>query len=365
MGATKRNPKLIVDLSKLRHNIAKIQRLCHDNGVEVAGVIKGCGGIPECAAQFEAAGCKYIASSRLEQLEPLKEFGIQVPLMMIRVPELSEVADVVRVTDYSLNSELEVLEALNREARKQDKKHKVILMADLGDLREGFWDRDELIEVAVKVETEMRNLELAGVGTNLGCYGAIKPTEDNLSGLVSIAEAIEESIGRELEIISGGATSSLTTMIDGKLPKRINMLRIGEGVLVAKDLQEEPWNYDMSYLYTDAFTLRAEIIEVKDKPSHPVGEIMIDCFGKTPTFEDLGVRKRALVAIGKVDYAYLDKLEVKDKNIKILGASSDHTILDVEDVGYELRVGDIIEFGLCYATLVFLSQSNNVERVFI
>jgi len=363
--AGKRNPKLIVDLSKLRHNISKVQRLCRDNGVEVAGVIKGCSGLPECAKQFEAAGCKYIASSRLEQLEPLKDFGIQSPLMLIRIPELSEVEDVVRITEYSLNSEFEVLEALNREARKQDKKHKVILMADLGDLREGFWDKDELIEVAIKVENEMRNLELAGVGTNLGCYGAIRPTEDNLEGLVNIAESIEDAIGRELEIISGGATSSLTTLIDGKLPKRINMLRIGEGILLAKDLQDKPWSYDMSYLYKDAFTLRAEIIEVKDKPSHPVGEIMIDAFGSTPTFEDLGVRKRALVALGKVDYAYLDLLETKDKSIRILGASSDHTILDVEDVDHELRVGDIVEFELCYATLVFVSHSQNVEKVFI
>jgi predicted amino acid racemase len=363
--AGKRNPKLIVDLSKLRHNISKVRRMCIENGVEMAGVIKGCSGIPECAAQFEAAGCKYIASSRLEQLEPLKDFGIQTQLMLIRIPEISEAADVVKVTDYSLNSELEVLEALNREARKQDKKHKVILMADLGDLREGFWDRDELVEVALKVENEMQNLELAGVGTNLGCYGAIRPTVDNLQGLVNIAESIEEAIGRELEIISGGATSSLTTMMDGKLPKRINLLRVGEGVLNAIDLQKEPWGYDMNYLYKDAFTLRAEVIEVKDKPSHPVGEIMIDCFGNTPTFEDHGVRKRALVAIGKVDYAYIDELAVKDKNIKILGASSDHTILDVEDIDYDIRVGDIVEFELCYATLVFVSQSRNVERVFI
>ena len=108
-----RNPKLVVDLSKLRNNISRIQRMCHDKGVEVAGVIKVCTVISECAEQFEYAGCSFIASSRLEQLEPLKAHGIQNPLMMIRIPSLTEVPDVIRITDIILNSETEVLEALN------------------------------------------------------------------------------------------------------------------------------------------------------------------------------------------------------------------------------------------------------------
>lgn len=359
-----RNPKLVVDLSKLRNNISKVQRMCHDKGVDVAGVIKGCTGLPECAKQFEEAGCKYIASSRLEQLEPLKEHGIQTPLMMIRIPGLSEVPDVIRITEYSLNSELEVLEALNNEARKQDKTHNVILMADLGDLREGFWDKDEMVEVAVKVENEMRNLKLAGVGTNLGCYGAIAPTPEKLQELVDIAERIEAKIGRELEIISGGATSSLPRIIEDNLPKRINMLRVGEGILLAKDLQEL-WGYDMSYMYTDAFTLRTEVIEVKDKPTHPIGEIMFDAFGKKPTYEDRGIRKRAIVGLGKVDYAFPDDLLPRAKGVTVIGASSDHTILDVEDAEREVRVGDIIEFDLCYATMVYITNSNNIEKIYI
>ena len=267
MAAHDRNPKLIVDLNKLRNNIDKVQAMCADVGVEIAGVIKGFTGLPECAAQFERGGCKFIASSRVEQLEPLKDAGIQLPLMMIRIPMLSETADIVRVCDISLNSSVEVLKELNKQARIQDKKHKVILMADLGDLREGFWDKDEMLEAALMVENDLHNLELAGVGTNVGCYGAIAPTEDKLNELVDIAEMIEAEIGRELEYISGGATSSLTRIIEGNLPARINMLRIGEGIILAIDLQEY-WGYDMSYLYKDVFTLRAEVLEVRNKPTH-------------------------------------------------------------------------------------------------
>lgn len=363
MIAHDRNPKLIVDLNKLRSNIEKVQRMCHDNGVEIAGVIKGFTGLPECAMQFERCGCRFMASSRLEQLEPLKEYGIQTPMMMIRVPMISEAADVVRITDISLNSSVEVLKELNKQARLQDKKHQVILMADLGDLREGFWDKDELVEAALMVEYDLHNLELAGVGTNLGCYGAIVPTREKEEELIEIAERIEEKIGRELEFISGGATSALTTMIDGQLPDRINLLRLGEGIILAVDLQDI-WGYDMSYLYNDVFTIRAEVLEVRNKPTHPIGKIMIDCFGKTPTYEDRGIRRRALVGIGRVDYGSPDDLKTKNENIQVVGASSDHTILDVEDAG-DIRVGDTVDFKVCYANLVYLTSSDNMNIVYI
>lgn len=357
-------PELAVDLGKLRHNIDVVRRACDDEGVEIAGVIKGCTGLTECARQFADAGCRFIASSRLEQLEHLRENGIRTPLMMIRVPMLSEAADVVRITDMSLNSEIEVLRALNEEAGKQDRKHQVILMADLGDLREGFWDREELTEAALITEMELQNLELAGVGTNLGCYGAVAATAEKLEELVACAEDIESRIGRKLEFISGGATSSLPRILEGDLPPRINMLRLGEGILLAADLQEL-WGYDMSFLHKDVFTLRAEVIEVKDKPSHPVGEIMFDAFGNRPVYEDRGIRKRALIAVGKVDYAFCEDLVPADKGVVVLGASSDHTILDIQDAERDIKVGDILEFRPHYSNLVYLSSSPNVEIVYI
>lgn len=357
-------PKLVIDLSKLKNNIEKVRIMCQDKGVEIAGVIKGCTGILECAEQFERAGCRFIASSRLEQLEPLKAYGIQTPLMMIRIPMLSEVADVVKITDISLNSEVEVLKALNKQAGLQDKKHKVIIMADLGDLREGFWDRDELVEAALMVENDLYNLQLAGVGTNLGCYGSIAATPEKLQELVEIAEAIEEKIGRELEFISGGATSSLPRIIEDNMPSRVNLLRVGEAILLAKDLQDL-WGYDMSYMYKDAFTLRAEIIEVKNKPTHPVGEITYDAFGNTPEYVDRGIRKRALIALGKVDYGAPEDLVPMERGVEVLGASSDHTILDIEDAENALKVGDIVEFCLSYSNIVYVTNSGNVEKVFI
>ena len=359
-----RYPKLVVDLKKLQHNIDRVLVNCQDQGVEVAGVIKGCSGLPECAKLMAQEGCRFIASSRLDQIEAVRNYGVQADFMLIRVPMLSEAADVVRLTEISLNSEAKVLRALNHQAGLQDKQHKVILMVDLGDLREGFWDREELMEAALCVENNMHNLELAGVGTNLGCYGGIDATVEKLNELVECAEAIEEKIGRELEFVAGGSTTYYPRVLEKNMPRRINLLRIGEAMLLARDLQDF-WGCDMSDMHRDVFTLQAEVIEAREKPTYPVGKIMYDAFERKPEFEDRGIRKRALIALGRADFAFPDMLIPRDKHIQILGASSDHTILDVQDCQREYKVGDIIEFDLCYSTIVYVTNSPNVDIVYV
>ncbi len=359
-----RYPRVEINLAHLQHNVSKVVEKCGSFGIQVAGVIKGATGIPEVARAFDKGGAAFIASSRLEQLEDAINAGIEKPMMLIRIPMLSEVKDVIRLADISLNSEFEVIKALNDEARAQGKLHKVILMADLGDLREGFWDKDEMIKVAEYIENKMINIQLVGIGTNVGCYGSISPTVEKLEELVELAERIEERLGRQLEYISGGATSSLMRVWDKNIPKRINMLRVGEGILLARDL-DVFYGYDMSDLYQDIFRLKAEVIEVKDKPSYPVGTIAIDAFGHTPTYVDRGIRRRALLAMGKVDYGDPAELLPMDKSIEVLGASSDHTIIDVEDAERDYKVGDIMTFDICYATVVYLTNCRNVHIAFV
>ena len=357
-------PCVEINLAHIKENVIEVNRRCQEQGIEMVGVIKGATGLPLIAKQYLDGGAKMIASSRLEQIEDCIEFGLEAKYMCLRVPMLSEVDEIVRLTDYSLNSEYKVIRALNHAAKEQNKIHNIILMADLGDLREGFWNKSELVDVALKIENEMDNLVLSGVGTNLGCYGSIVPTPDKLDELVEIAERIEDKIGRRLEYISGGATTSLMRLWDKNMPERVNMLRVGEGVLIARDL-DLFFGYDMSMLHQDTLTLKAEVIEVKDKPSHPVGEIAVDAFGQTPTYVDRGIRKKALIGIGKVDYGDPFELVPLMDGIEILGASSDHTILDIQNNCNNLDVGDIISFKICYATMVYLTNCRNVNIYYI
>lgn len=357
-------PMLTVDTKKLYHNVKTVVDNCNKRGIQVAGVIKGFNGIPEAAETFVNAGCKQLATSRMDQIIEIKEKGVNAEFLLVRIPMISEAEEVAYYADLSLQSEVKVIEAINKACEKCEKHHGVILMADLGDLREGFWSNDELIQTAVHIEMNLPNIDLKGVGTNLGCYGSIKPTVNKMDDLINIAESVEAEIGRKLDIISGGATSSYPIVLDGKMPERINHLRIGEGITLAYDLKEI-WGLNMDDMYQDVFSLTAEIIEIKEKPTHPVGEIFIDCFGKQPTYEDRGVRKRALLATGKLDYALSDKIFPRTKGIEVIGDSSDHCILDIEECEENLQVGDILEFDLSYPSLMYLSNSRyiNIEII--
>ena len=198
-------PQLIVDLDKLRENLAAVIDRCHDSLVEVTGVVKGANALPEVARVFAESGLKYLATSRLDQVRAMRAAGIETPMMLIRIPMRSELPELVRLCDASLVSDLGTLRALNDEAARQGKVHRVMLMIDLGDLREGWWSAEELVDAAVEVERQLKSLHLLGVGVNLSCYGSVKPDKRNMQGLVSLAHDVEEAIGRELEYVSGGA----------------------------------------------------------------------------------------------------------------------------------------------------------------
>lgn len=354
----KRYPRLVCDLPLLERNVKEVTRRCHDSGVKVAGVVKGANGLGPIAERFARGGCDQLGSSRLSQLKKLSSFGL--PTMLIRVPMLSEVEDVVRFAQYSLESDLEVLDAIEEVCARQGKRHKAVLMADLGDLREGWWDKEELVAAAVHVERELPHVELAGIGTNLGCYGAIKPTVEKMEELADLARRIERAIGRELEIVSGGATTSLPLICLHEMPEKINHLRVGEAILVCYALKYEWGRTDMEFLSSHVFTLQAQVLECRVKPSHPVGEIFVDAFGNCPTYVDRGPRRRAVIGVGKLDMGSEIRIMPREKGVVWLGSSSDHTILDVEDCSRPLRAGDVLEFDLSYPEVLFLTAAANV-----
>lgn len=357
-------PRIVIDRDKLRNNCTQIVRHCEARGIAVAGVIKGAGGLPEIARLYRSCGAAQLATSRLEQMELWRREGIPGPYMLLRVPGLSELPEVARLADYSLQSDATTLDALNSVCAEQGITHRVIIMADLGDLREGFWDKTEMVEVCCHVEQGLDHLHLAGVGVNLGCYGAVKPTPENMEQLVDIARAVEARIGRRLEIVSGGATSSYTLVHWGTMPQGINHLRIGETALLAKDLQVDWGISDMDYLLRGTMRLEAEIIELRKKPTHPVGETVIDAFGNRPTFVDRGMRLRALAAFGRADVGQVETLLCREPGMTVIGGSSDHCILDVEDCPRALRVGDVVSFDLSYSHMLYATGRTDIAVVF-
>ena len=359
----KRYPLLTINHEALRGNMNILMGWCKDAGIDIAGVIKGANGLESVALDFEACGAKWIASSRLEQLKRAKDAGVKLPMMLIRIPMLTELDEMVQVCDYSLQSEFATLKALETAAIKADKVHNVVLMADLGDLREGFFEKDELVDVAKYVEDKLDGVHLAGIGTNLGCYGSVMPTEENMTQLVEYAEAVEAAIGRKLEIISGGATTSLMPVFDKVMPERVNMLRVGAAVLCGpQDDIRTCYGYEeVDEMSDEAFTLEAEVIEVKRKPSHPIGKLGVNAFGEKQKYVDRGMRQRALLAVGREDFGDIGDIVPELEGAEVIGASGDHAILDVEDCKTSVRVGDVVKLHLDYTAVLRLTASENVR----
>lgn len=350
-------PKMTIDLETIRNNVKSVVELCSKHGIEVAGVTKVFCGNPIIAKTYIDGGVSYLADSRIENLIRLKD--LDIPKIMLRLPMKSEVEKVVEYADISLNSEVETIKILSEVALKKGKVHKVILMVDLGDLREGFYTDESLFESVEKI-IGLKGIKLIGLGTNLTCYGGVIPSVEILERLTRLEKEIEAKYNIKLEILSGGNSSTVHLLEDNKI-ERLNNLRLGETLILGT---EAAYGEQLEGTSNDAFKLQVEIIEVKEKPSIPTGEIGTDAFGNIPTFTDRGIRKRILCAVGKqdVDFGTLYPL---DEDIIILGGSSDHLILDGSDSKIDYKVGDIIEFKMHYVSILRAMTSEFIEKEII
>ena len=347
-------PRIEIDLNKLKSNTERMVKLCRENCIEIAGVTKVFCAYPPAAQAMLDGGIRLLADSRIENLRKLQE--LPVNKLLLRLPMPSQAEDVVRYADISLNSELSTLRLLGK-AAGQGKPHEVILMVDVGDLREGIWPDD--VDSFVREAVEISGISIKGFGTNLTCYGGVIPDEGNLGRLVKIAREMEGKYNLDLEYISGGNSSSLYLLDQRRMPNGINNLRLGESIVLGR---ETAFGEQLEGLFGDVFIIKAEIVELKEKPSYPIGNIGMDAFGKKPEFEDRGIIKRAIVAIGRQDVDP-DGLKAIDENIFILGGSSDHTIVDLSNSLIKYQVGDIVSFKVDYGCLLKAMTSPYVEKV--
>lgn len=348
-------PRLEINVEKLKANIKVLSDICKTHNIDMAMVTKSYCAIPEVVEEITKENVDYIADSRVSNLKALNHIGI--PKILLRIPMLSEVEEVIKYVDISFNSELTTIYKLNEEAKNQNIVHKIVVMVDLGDLREGFFNEEELYS-AVEEILRLENIRLYGLATNLTCYGAIIPSQENLGKLASIANEIETRYSTRLEFISGGNSSSIALMMEYNMPSGITNLRLGEAIVLGR---ETAYGANIEGTYQDAFKLVCEIVEMKVKPSLPIGEIGVDAFGNKPIYEDKGMLTRAIVAIGKQDID-ITSISPIDKEIEILGASSDHMILNLSGCSKKYDIGDKIEFTLEYGGLVTACTSKYVNK---
>lgn len=350
-------PRIVIDEKKLYQNMKRIVEMASDKAIGVFVVTKVHAADIKLAQICLDAGAAGLADSRIQNLIKFKDFSCDK--ILLRLPMHSEVEDVVAYTDISFNSEISTIKKLNVAAEKANKIHKIVIMFDLGDLREGFLP--EQVDEVVPEILGLSHIKIEGIAVNLTCYGGVIPTPENLGELVALAEHIEKQYGIVLNIISGGNSSSIYLLENGEMPKRINNLRIGEGVVLGR---EAAYGEPIKGTYDDAFLLETEIVELKEKDSLPKGIIGMDAFGGKPVFEDKGRMLRAIVAVGRQDVDHTALLPV-DIGIEIIGASSDHMILDLTHAKSTYNVGDVVSFKMEYGAMLKLFTSAYIERHYL
>ena len=328
-------------------------------GIEVVGVTKCTCGSPEVARAMLAGGAVAIGESRHENGARLRAAGVDAPLWLLRGTVPQRAAETVDLFEVSLESELETVEELDAAAARHGRAHAIVAMVDLGDLREGMLPAR--LPAFVEAVTALAHVELAGIGVNLTCYGAIMPDEENLGRLAALAADVQSLTGRPLRYVSGGNSGSIGMVLDGRMPAAVNTLRIGESILLGVDtLTRDPLPLG---LRLDAFVVSAPVIECFVKPSLPQGTCAQDAFGNRPAFTDHGERRRAICALGRQD-APPEGLVPVDSRVKVLGASSDHLILDVEDLERPPALGEPLSFVPNYAATLQLFTSPYVQKLF-
>lgn len=360
-------PRLEIDLDKIYHNAHELVTRLAKRGISVTGVTKASLGSVEMANTLRQAGVIALGDSRIENIKAMRLAGNDAlikdtAMTLIRSPMLSQVTQVVRYADMSCNTEIDVIKKLSAEARKQGRIHQILLMVELGDLREGIMPED-LIDTVREV-LSLPNILLKGIGTNLACRSGVSPDATNMAKLSELADLIEATFDVTLDVVSGGNSANIQwalndTQVD---TRRINNLRLGEAILLGcEPLQRQP----IDGLHTNAITLVTEVIESKRKPSQPTGVIAQSAFGETllpndRALTDRGIVRQAILAIGIQD---IDPSGLQaPAGIEIMGASSDHLV--IESVKGDLLVGEEVTFQLNYSALVRAMTSPYVAKIF-
>ncbi len=345
---------------KLKHNYQFLDDLFKSHGIEWAVVTKLLCGNKAYLQEVLDLGTQEVCDSRIQNLQTIKEMAPEVQTVYIRPPEQTNLEDIVRYADVTFNTESTVIKQLSEEAQRQNKVHKVVIMIELGDLREGIMG-EHLIDFYESI-FELPNIKVVALGSNLNCLHGVMPSQDKLVQLSLYKQLIEATFNKKIPYITGGTSVVLPLLFRRQIPKGINHFRIGETLYFGNDLiTEEP----IEGMQTNVIRLFTEIIEITKKPKVPIGQLSTNPSGELYEIaeEDYGKTSyRAILDIGLLDISP-DHLILDAPGIEIVNASSDMLIVDLGNNEEGYKVGDVVSFGLEYMGALHLLNSDYIEKV--
>lgn len=348
---------LNINLQLIRDNIETILSACTGLGIGVVGVVKPCQDFDPIVDLYSRTSLSYLGISKIHAGKRLAS-SIRKPLMLTCMPRPDLVDDVVRYCDLSLNSELDTINRLAEATERNGLCHSVILMVEVGDLREGVLPDDVVPTVAKILALKDRGIRFAGIGANFGCVNGVLPNFANIGLMDRLAKQLKESFGVAPEIVSLGGSVVLDWLDLHGLPPSVNQIRIGEPLLLGT---LSGANKVYKALHGNALEFEAAVVEVKRKPSFPAGEKSGDAFGIHREPEDRGIRTRAILDFGVVD-TDPSSLVARVPGLSMITSNSDYTVVDVTECDYRYKVGDSIKFGLTYKSMLQCFTSGQLQK---
>ena len=350
---------ITLDNKKLKSNFDYLNTLFKKNGIEWSIVSKILSGNKLFLSELLKFDIKQISDSRTSNLKEIKSINPKIETIYIKPPAKLSISSVVKYADISMNTEIETIKLLSKEAKKQNKTHKIIIMIELGELREGVLGEDfiDFYKSIFKLE----NIKVVGIGTNLSCLYGVLPNHDKLIQLSLYEQLIEAKFNKQIPYVSGGSSVTIPLIFQNLLPKGINHFRVGETLFLGTDVYN---NINFKKMHSDVFRLYSEIIELIEKPIVPMGEMGTNVEGGNYEFDqtDIGEKSyRAIIDLGLLDVEP-DHLELVDKNIKLAGASSDMIVIDLDQNKKKYKVGDLVEFKLDYMGILRIMNSKYIEK---
>lgn len=350
---------IILNKSKLKSNFDYLDNLFKEKDIKWAVVSKILCGNKEYLEELLSYNITQICDSRIVNLKMIKQINPKVETIFIRPPAKHAIKNIVKYADISMNTEIETIKLLSEEAQIQNKVHKIIIMIELGELREGVM-RDDSIDFYSKV-FNLKNIEVVGIGANLSCLYGVLPNHDKLIQLCLYKQLIELKFNKKITYISGGSSVTIPLIFQKLLPKGINHFRVGETLFLGTDVYNDKV---LKNFNTDVFVLYSEIIELIEKPKVPMGEMGTNAEGHSVTFDETKIGKtsyRAIIDLGLLDVD-INHIFPKDKNISIVGSSSDMIVIDLSRNTKKYQVGDLLEFKLDYIGILRVLNSKYIEK---
>jgi len=350
---------ITLDVKKLKSNFNYLNTLFKKNEIEWSIVSKLLSGNKIYLTELLKFDIDQICDSRVQNLKEIKSINPKIETIYIKPPAKRSISSVVKYADISMNTEIETIKLLSKEAKKQNKIHKIIIMIELGELREGVLGEDfiDFYESIFK----LKNIKIVGIGANLSCLYGILPNQDKLIQLSLYEQLIEAKFNKQIPYVSGGSSVTIPLIFQNLLPKGINHFRVGETLFLGTDVYN---NTELKKMHSDVFSLYSEIIELIEKPIVPMGEFGTNVEGESFEFDQTNIGEtsyRAIIDLGLLDVEK-DNLELVDKSLKLAGASSDMIVIDLDENKKKYKVGDLVEFKLNYMGVLRIMSSKYIEK---